>query len=265
MTTLKRRTVTLLVSIMAVALGSTAMAQVYTDPVGFAKVDAIAHGLTMVSVPLKAQDMQLNGAEGCIGDMIKEQMVGADDAFLGDSIFMWDAVNKKYSSLLLCGEIGDPAYDGKWLDASTFDVSTLTLAVGDAFWIARPGATTAQITFLGWVPMEETREVTLYSGLTMFAWPYPTILPLNTSTLGQVGRGGIGAGAADMVWRWNADTQDYTAAFLISGWGALYDGKWWDETAGKFSNIEFEPGAGFWYLRRGDTIIWNCRRPYPRL
>jgi transcription elongation factor len=111
--------------------------------------------------------------------------------------------------------------------------------------------------------MEETKTLTMVKGLTMFNWPYPTTLAINDSTLGSVGTGGAGAATADVTWEWQGDTQTYKTAFLIDGWGAPYDGNWWDETTGDYSDIELGPGKAFWYQRRPDnSAVWICQRPY---
>ena len=245
-------------------LATTAMAQVYTDPVGFVKVDAVQSGLTMISVPLTAADTALNGAEGCVGDMIAENLNGGAGAGSADVLWKWDAGSQSYVTAFLVDGWGQ-GYDGRWWDEAAGDFSAITFDAGEACWIQRrsSGAALATITFLGWVPMADTTTTTLVKGLTMFNWPYPTSIALNDSGLGAVGTGGAGAGQADVVWKWNADTQAYSTAFLIDGWGAPYDGQWWDEAAGDYTAIGFDPGAGFWYQRRPDTpAVWIVSRPY---
>ncbi|NQT83593.1 hypothetical protein HQ563_11235 [bacterium] len=252
------------VSIMAAGLLGTAMAQVYTDPVGFVKVDAVRNGLTMISVPLTAADNALYGAEGCVGDQIKENLTGGAGAAFADVIWKWDLGTQSYVTAFLIADWGAP-YDGNWWDEGAGDYSTLTFDAGEACWIMRRDndPELATITFLGWVPMGETTTLTLVKGLSMFNWPYPTTLALNDSTLGAAGTGGAGAAFADVVWQWEAATQGYTTAFLIDTWGVPYDGQWWDEATGDYSTIQFAPGAGFWYMRRPDaSAVWVCTRPY---
>jgi hypothetical protein len=141
----------------------------------------------------------------------------------------------------------------------------MTFSAGEACWILRTDnpPDVATITFLGWVPMEETKTITMVKGFTMFNWPFPTTLALNDSTLGSVGTGGIGAAGADVVLEWDGATQSYKTGWLIDGWGEPYDGQWWDDATGAESDIEFAPGKAFWYLRLPDnSAVWICSRPY---
>jgi hypothetical protein len=253
------------VGIMAgVFMGTTVMGQVFTDPVGFVKVDAYRNGLTMISVPLDAADNSLNGAEGCVGDMLAENLTGGAGAVSADVIFKWDAATQAYETAFLIDGWGDP-FDGRWWDESAGDYSQLTFEAGDTCWLQRRdnAPDVATITFLGWVPMAETTTLTMVKGLTMFNWPYPTTLTLNDSTLGSVGTGGAGAVSADVVFDWDGASQAYSTAFLIDGWGAPFDGNWWDEATSDYSTISFAPGKAFWYLRRPDnSAVWICSRPY---
>ncbi len=255
----------LVAGIVAVSLfAPTAMAQVYTDPVGFVKVDTVQNGLTMISVPLDAADKHLNGAAGCVGDMIKEKLLGGPAPAAADIIYKWDPTIQDYAWAFLVKAAGSP-YDGKWFDAKGGQLSGLVFEAGEACWILRrnTGDPLATITFLGWVPMEASTSVGLVQGLTMFDWPYPTTLKINDSTLKDIGQRGPAPAAADIVYKWDSAVQNYVFAFLVGAAGSPYDGKWFDPVGAKLSDITFEPGAGFWYLRRpAATAVWVCARPY---
>ena len=125
------------VSIMAVGLLTpTAMAQVYTEPVGFVRVDVVRDGLSLISVPLTPGDNNLNGAAGCVGDMIKENLLGGPVASAADMLWKWDSATQTYNKAFLIAGWGE-GYDGKWWDATAGGFSTVTLDVGEAFWIQR--------------------------------------------------------------------------------------------------------------------------------
>jgi len=260
----------LAVGIMAVGfLGSTAVAQVYTDPVGFVKVNVVRAGLTMVSVPLDATpggaDMdKLNGPAGCVGDMFKENLTGGPSALAADVIWKWDASVQKYAMAFLVKAPGSP-YDGKWFDPSIGQPSALRFQAGESCWVERKtaGADVVIITFLGWVPTASTTTLTLVKGLNMFNWPYPTTLKLNDSTLNQYANGGPSALAADVVYQWDPVAKKYVFAFLVKAAGSPYDGKWFNPAAGALSTITFEPGAAFWFERKPiNPASWPCAKPY---
>ncbi len=239
----------------------------HTYPVGFVQVDTVKDEVTMFSVPLlwdpPAAPLN-NRLNGPIGDMIGENLTGGTGGTTGAMIWRWNPLVQSYDQpAFLIG--GCPPDDGKWYDEWAGDFSAMTFDLGEGAWVRRThwGPDMATIVFLGWVPTADTISLTFVKGLTMFNWPYPTTLALNDSTLGDVGHGGAGAATADKVWKWDPVAKSYTFAFLIAGWGAPYDGKWWDGAAGDFSDIEFKPGTAMWYGREPDNAaVWVCTRPY---
>ncbi len=111
-------------------------AGVQTQIVALAKVFAVREGFTMVSVPLAAADNRLNGESGCIGDMIKKNLRGGPDASSANTIWKWDPLAQEYTSAFLVAGLGE-GYDGRWWDPATNDLSTMTLDIGEVFWIGR--------------------------------------------------------------------------------------------------------------------------------
>jgi hypothetical protein len=111
-------------------------AGVQTQIVALAKVFAVREGFTMVSVPLAAADNRLNGESGCIGDMIKKNLRGGPDASSADTIWKWDPLAQEYTSAFLVAGLGE-GYDGRWWDPATNDLSTMTLDIGEVFWVGR--------------------------------------------------------------------------------------------------------------------------------
>jgi len=61
---------------------------------------------------------------------------------------------------------------------------------------------------------------------------------------------------SDTIRKWDESTQTWEEAFLIAGWGAPYDGKWWDLQSGDFSTMTIDACESFYILRRntGDSI-----------
>ena len=111
-------------------------AGIYTKTVGLVQVEALRGALTMISVPVAAADNRLNGEPGCIGDMIKENLVGGTHPSVADLIWKWDAAKGSYISAFLADGMGE-AYDGKWFDPDVGGLSTMTLNAGEAFWLQR--------------------------------------------------------------------------------------------------------------------------------
>jgi hypothetical protein len=111
-------------------------AGIYTELVGLVQVEAPRGSLTMISVPVAAADNRLNGEPGCIGDMIKENLVGGIHPSVADLIWKWDAAKQSYISAFLAEGLGE-AYDGKWFDPDVGELSTMTLNAGEAFWLQR--------------------------------------------------------------------------------------------------------------------------------
>jgi hypothetical protein len=255
----------LVVGILAVFLfGTTAMAQVYTDPVGFVKVDVYREGLTMISVPLQAADTALNGSEGCVGDMIKENLTAGPSGAEGDEVYKWDANTQSYRSAFYA-EAPGTSFDKTWFDPDAGAVSDITFAAGEALWIFRKtgGDPTETITFLGWVPMEETKSVTFIKGLNMFAYPFPVTKGLNETNLSDYATKGPSSAEADTVYTWDPAAKTYSAAFLADAPGSEFDNKWFDPDMGALSTFVFEPGVAAWFSRFPDnSISWIVNRPY---
>ena len=256
------------VTLMAVCLvGGTAMAQVYTDPVGFVKVDVVKNGLTMVSVPLDAADKRLNGDPGCLGDMIKENLSPGPSGAEGDGVYKWDPTALPSGAYKTAFYMDAPqtSLDRTWFDPDAGAVSDLAFNAGEALWVQRyeKGDPTELITFLGWVPMELTKSVTFVNGLTMFAYPFPVTVALNDTKLNEVATKGPSSAEADSIYFWNAAATPpaYAVAFLFEG--APFDGKWFDPDLGVLSTLSFSPGAAMWFSRYpANTITWQVTRPY---
>jgi len=252
-------------TLMAVCLvGGTAMAQVYTDPVGFVKVDVVKNGLTMVSVPLDAADKRLNGDAGCLGDMVKENLTRGPSGAEADEVYKWDAATTTYKAAFYVDAPGT-SFDQKWFDPDAGDLSTLAFNAGEALWVSRKntGDPTELITFLGWVPMEQTKSVTFVKGLTMFGYPFPVTVAVNDTNLNTVATKGPSSAEADSLYFWDAVARTYKQAFLALAPGSPFDNKWFDPDLGDLSTLSFSPGVAMWFNRvPANAITWPVTRPY---
>jgi len=68
--------------------------------------------------------------------------------------------------------------------------------------------------------------------------------------LKEVMTGGASSVEADLIFKWNANTQTYRTAHILAGVGSGLEGKWWDEQTGTLSTMTLDVGEGFWVLRR---------------
>ncbi|MDP2898124.1 MAG: right-handed parallel beta-helix repeat-containing protein [bacterium] len=109
---------------------------IYTVPVGFVKVFAVEGGLTMLSVPLVPADNRLNGDPGCMGDILKEAVTGGAGAGDADVVFKWNAKTQSYTTAYVVAGVNTD-FEGKWWDEETGTLSTMTLDVGECFWVLR--------------------------------------------------------------------------------------------------------------------------------
>jgi hypothetical protein len=66
-----------------------------------------------------------------------------------------------------------------------------------------------------------------------------------------------------VIWAWDSDARKYRTAFFFRFAGSPFDWKWFDQEAEGESTLQFESGAGFWYLRRpAEPAVWICHKPY---
>ncbi len=109
---------------------------IHTVPVGFVKVPVVPDGLTMLSVPLVAADNRLNGDTGCIGDILKEAVIGGASAGDADVVFKWNVHTQSYTTAYVVAGVSLDV-DGEWWDEEIGAPSTMTLNVGECFWVLR--------------------------------------------------------------------------------------------------------------------------------
>ena len=241
---------------------SEAIAQVYTDPAGFVKGTAYKNTYTLMSVPLNWTSALIN--EG-IGAMLAENLTGANNPFDADQILKFHSDTQQYKTAWLLSYPGHPL-DGKWIDPDTLEESTMTLAPGDAFWVRRrnTGNDTAEIVFLGWVPMAGYTDIVINTGWNHVAYSYPTPTAINDTSLKDDGAyGSTNAFDADNVLEWDPVTGTYRTAWLLDWPEHMYDDMWIDPNTLTPSDIIFSPTKGYWYNRRGGgSFTWHIIKPY---
>jgi len=239
-------------------------AEVYSNEVGFIKVDTVDNGAVFASVPLTllgddphyGLNNESGTALGQIGAMLAADLKGSTGLVTADKIMYFDsaAVPPRYRVAWLY----DDGTTLAWLEG--WNMSTLELEPGKGFWVLRSNSSDADtITFLGEVRTDESVAITLKPGYNMFSWPYPTTHDVQASTLGADGAyGSTGSATADRIgaydaatgysWHWLYD--DGTTQAWLEGWN--------------LSTLQFQAGKGYWYYRQAaqGEFVWNCARPY---
>ena len=238
---------------------SIVSAQVYSNEVGFIKVDTVDNGVVLASVPLillgDSPHYGLNNATldgpGEIGLMLSADLVGSTQFSTADRVMRYDG---GYRTAWLYQNVGSP-YDNMWIEG--VNPSTLTIEPHQGFWVVRAHSGDPDtVTFLGGVRTDAVKQVTLSAGFNMFGWPYPTEHDVQTSTLFADGAYGAGTFAdADRI-------GDYVPGVGYE-WHWLYtDGTWIKGVSP--STLTFMPEKGYWYYRQPaqGAFAWNCAKPY---
>jgi len=203
----------------------------------------VAPGYTLISPPV-VTDRRFDGE---MGAALAEQLHGsaAGTGTDADEVYVLQP-NGAWRVLYL-----DAA--GTWRE-SDGSRSTYRLPAGMGMWVARKTGTDARITFTGPVGNAGTNAVALQPGFNLIGLSEGKDLPLEQTLAGAGPQAGATEETADQLVIQRADG---TWRFLmyVTNWGVPYDGRWFD--LGSYdvapSNAMLEPGAAYYYLRRGAT------------
>jgi hypothetical protein len=238
---------------------SPVSADVFSNEVGFIKVDTVDNGVVLASVPLillgdspyyGLNNAALN-APGPIGLMLSADLVGGTTFATSDRVMCYSG---GYRTAWLYHNPGNPS-DNMWIEG--VNPSTLTLQPHQGFWIVRVHSGSPDtVTFLGGVRTDALVNITFNAGFNMIGWPYPTEHDLQTSTLDADGAYGAGSFA----------TADRIGDYVV---GVGYEWHWL-HTSGVWvkgvspSTLKLEPEKGYWYYRQPaqGSFTWHCAKPY---
>ena len=231
-------------------------AEVYSNEVGFIKVDTADDGAVLASVPLillgDSPHYGLNNLAGDglgeIGAMLAADLNGSTTSTGADKVICYDGGAYRMAWLY------DDGVDVLWLEGAV--PSTLALQPGQAFWLLTGALHT--VTFLGEVRTDETVEIVLQPGYNMVSWPYPTTLILQLSSLHDDGAYGATVSTdADSILAYDA-VSGYTRHWLYDDGVNVA----WLQGASP-SGLLFEPGKGYWYFRQPaqGQFTWTCVKP----
>jgi hypothetical protein len=238
---------------------SPVLADVYSNEVGFIKVDTVDNGVVLASVPLillgDSPYYGLNNAAltapGEIGLMLSADLVGSTLFATADRVMTYSG---GYRTAWLYHNPGN-AYDNMWFEG--VNLSTLTLQPHQGFWIVRSHSGSPDtVTFVGGVRTDATVDITISAGFNMIGWPYPTEHDLQTSTLDADGAYGSGMFAtADRI-------GDYVVGTGYQWYWLHSSGTWYKGVVP--STLNLQPEKGYWFYRQPaqGSFTWHCAKPY---
>jgi hypothetical protein len=192
--------------------------------VGFSKITAEKGKLIMVSTAFKSMD----------GSFLKSSNVfGGQGLPTATKVHAYDPTSGQYITDSL-------NYLGKW-------GTNITYNGGMGFWLSIPVSAPSNsydITFLGEVPLENQASNTVYTGLTMWGFPFTASVLWTNTVLAK------GSGTGDKLFTFDSATGAYIAN------SKNYLGKW------TYPDMVISPGQGFWYSTTRSLFTNIENKPY---
>lgn len=201
-----------------------------------------APGYTMLAPPVRSD----RRFDGDMGAALAEMLQGTDGGIGsgGDEIYILQP-DESWVMLYL-----DAA--GEWREADG-SLSSRELAPGRGFWLARHDGTPARLTFTGPVGNDGSQSVALHPGFNLIGLSEGKDLPLAATLAAANPTGGAYEEEADQIVIQNPDGS-WRFLMFVTNWGVPFDGNWFDFSTYQVvpTNEVIEPGAAFYYLRRGE-------------
>jgi hypothetical protein len=191
---------------------------------------------TLMSPPVRT-DRKFNGE---LGAMLAERLAG-DDTQDGDRVHILGS-SGAWRTLYLDSQ--------KVWRESGGAASTYELPVGAGFFVERKSGSPAPVTFTGPVGNDGTRTNRLAAGWNMIGLSEGKILPVKETMAGANPVGSATEDQADQIVLQNPNGS-WRRLIYIQGWGAPYDGNWFDLQTFAVVTNKLDPGAAYYYLRRG--------------
>ena len=216
------------------------------DVWGVIRQDLPAASFTMLAPPLRS-DRRFDGG---FGFELSEQLQGHDGG-LGSGAAEVYLLEPDGSWRILYLDA-----QGEWRETDG-TLSPCELAPGQGIWVANRSGLPAQATFTGPVGNDGSQTVALRSGFNLLGPSEGRDLPLAATLAAIQPQGGATEEQADIVTFQNPDGS-WRQWMFVTNWGVPYDGRWFDLGTFQFAttNDVIEPGAAFYYLRRGgDTQL----------
>ena len=215
------------------------------DAWGLVRWNVAGGTFTMMSPPVRC-DRRFDGK---MGQMLGESLSGDDDGVggNGDEVYVLQP-NGSWRTLYLNTE-------KQWRESSG-QPSSYELAPGQGFFVLRQSES-VQVTMTGPVGNDGTRTNELVAGWNMIGVSEGISLPIKQALATAYPVGGASEETADLLVLQNPNGS-WRRFMYVQGWGAPYDGNWFDLSTFQIATNRLEPGAAYYYLRRasgGTTSI----------
>ncbi len=248
--------------------GMTAFADPVTsvNAVGIVKVVVPASKLAFVGACFDPCGSTDTNDAVSVQDLFPGQLTGGTSLIEGDNIIVWDPVSLMYKYYFLVAGSGDPAYDGKWVNADDFSLVTNKMVNGQAFWVRNNHSFDQTLSLAGQVvdPASKTNSMTFGPGLTMFSYPFSASVNINSNELWKSATGGTSLLEGDNIITWNKLLEVYEFYWLAGDVGdPVYNFKWIRNSDFSVANINLAIGEGYWFRKQSSgNVTWNEPQPY---
>jgi len=173
-----------------------------------------------------------------------------------DNILIFDATTQGYATYFLYyATKGTTTYNNRWVLNATTPATNVVLKSGSAFWINIKNTTDLPATFVGQVPSDSSKTLTLKYGFNMIGGVFtadwdPNVL--GTTYWAANGTRATTADNADNILVFDATTQGYTTYFLYyaTKGTTTYNNQWVLNATTKAPDNFVKVGAGVWYSKK---------------
>ena len=239
----ERMAVRLWISCVSLVCSFAHAAENYVSkPAGFIRLEIASNASVLVSTPFAPQNGQL-------GIVFNNQLTGADSEESADRVLKWNNAAQQY--------IVSYKKEQDWFQSGSTNYSTQTVAIGEGFWIENRHSDRS-VYLAGAVVLSETQTWSFAQGLSVFGYPYSSLIDINESALAL-----DGAFASSNAWDADQVIEGITSN---TAWLSDQNGGTWLDLTNGLSGQALGMGKGFWYERKpANTFQWSEARPYENL
>lgn len=249
---MKKRLLVLAVMAMTVSLATADV--VSKNVVGYYTVKLNTPGYSMIGI-------NFNSIEGTgipIQDLFLPSSLYPGEGLLDfdncDQVIVWDNDTQNFSTYRYVDIGTGPA----WYDED-FEVATLSLNPGAAFWFYRPSSNgEEEVKIVGQVDERQTIGRSFLPGYSMFSKSFPVEKLIGDEIEGYPGEGLLDFDNCDQLVIWNNNSQDFKTYYYVD----IGEGPRWHDEGCEPVSEDFLVGMGAWYLYQGSgTLEWSENTP----